>query len=325
MRGRSGVSLVELLAVIAITALLIGLLLPAVQKVREAAARTRSLNNLKQIALGMHQTADTGNGFIGGFAIVAPRTPREFIASLRGNPHQGTPHDQIVRLIDNVPFYPGPAHELSGIRPYLLSPGDPSIPPRYGYRMADRAGPDGQVTSANFVDGGPTSYAFNMAAFTGPPRFPDSISDGTANTIAFSERYYESFKQSQMHLVTRDDLMPSSWLLYGNGGPAYCDILPNVLNNLGDRRPSFADAGWGDVVPVTSGSPPVTQPSVPGATFQVRPKPRDADMNIPQTPFSAGLPVALFDGSVRTIRPGVSPEIFWAAVTPAGGEVAPLD
>jgi hypothetical protein len=37
------------------------------------------------------------------------------------------------------------------------------------------------------------------------------------------------------------------------------------------------------------------------------------------------LPVALFDGSVRTIRPGVSPEVFWAAVTPAGGEVAPLD
>jgi hypothetical protein len=41
----------------------------------------------------------------------------------------------------------------------------------------------------------------------------------------------------------------------------------------------------------------------------------------PQTPFSAGLPVALFDGSVRTIRPGVRPEVFWAMVTPAGGEV----
>jgi hypothetical protein len=37
------------------------------------------------------------------------------------------------------------------------------------------------------------------------------------------------------------------------------------------------------------------------------------------------LPVALFDGSVRTMRPGVSPELFWATVTPAGGEVAPLD
>jgi hypothetical protein len=191
--------------------------------------------------------------------------------------------------------------------------------------MAIEMGPSGQITRTSFVHGGPTNYEFNMAAFTGPPRFTGSISDGTTNTIAFAERYYESFKQSQMHLVTRDDLMPSSWLLYGNINPAYCDILPGVLNNLGGRRPSFADAGWGDVVPVTTGSPPVTRPSVPGVTFQVRPKPRDADMTLPQTPFSAGLPMALFGGSVRTIRPGVTPEVFWAAVTPAGGEVAPLD
>jgi hypothetical protein len=39
----------------------------------------------------------------------------------------------------------------------------------------------------------------------------------------------------------------------------------------------------------------------------------------------AGLLAAMFDGSVRTIRPGVSEETFWAAVTPAGGETAPLD
>jgi hypothetical protein len=124
-----------------------------------------------------------------------------------------------------------------------------------------------------------------------------------------------------MPFVSGDDLLPVSWLLYGNINPAYDDISPGILNNLGERRPSFADAGWGDVVPVTDGNPPVTRPSLPGRTFQVRPAPRDADMRLPQATFAAGLPVAMFDGSVRTIRPGVTPEVFWAQVTPSGGEV----
>lgn len=116
-----------------------------------------------------------------------------------------------------------------------------------------------------------------------------------------------------------------SWLSYANNEPALADIRPNVLNNRGFRRPSFADAGWGDVVPVTDPATRVTRPSRPGANFQVKPAPLHADPYLPQTPFSAGLPVAMFDGSVRTIRPGVVPEVFWAAVTPAGGEVASLD
>ena len=79
-----------------------------------------------------------------------------------------------------------------------------------------------------------------------------------------------------------------------------------------------------DVVPIATGAY-TSGPSVPGKTFQHRPKIADCDSTLPQGPYQSGLLVGMYDGSVRMISPNVNPGIFWGAVTPAGGEVANLD
>jgi len=179
---RRGFTMIELLVILGILGFLLGLLVPAVQKVREAAARTQTSNNLKQLSLANHSCND-----------VFKRLPPAFDKFGQIQTYATSLHVHLMPYIEQDNLYKkfaqgeGKGDAKAGVPPFL-SPMDPST----------GKNPEGIQNSAGnlrvFADKGfNTKYNENMKALAavepGTASIPRTFRDGTSNTISFVTKY----------------------------------------------------------------------------------------------------------------------------------------
>jgi prepilin-type N-terminal cleavage/methylation domain-containing protein len=289
-----GFTLIELLVVIAIIAVLIGLLLPAVQKVREAAARTQCSNNLKQMALGMHGANDAYGQLpppYGPFPTPSAPVGSAFYFLL-----PFIEQDALVKNWGSVPAgSPGVGVPLKT----YTCPADPN----YGTGLLD----PGNIWAlgcyaVNYqAFGNPTAGDYNGAApyanMTGNARIPATFQDGTSNTIMFAERY------------SRCASFATLWA-HGNWENNWMGMF--AYGNSQGTQGYTSQYNWGPPGKVGTGS-----------KFQIAPNPYQSacDTARASTSHAAVMNVGLADGSVRGLSSGISGQTWWAACTPSGGEV----
>jgi prepilin-type N-terminal cleavage/methylation domain-containing protein len=275
-----GFTLIELLVVIAIIAILIGLLLPAVQKVREAAARMQSLNNLKQMSLAMHDVASTMNGQLppcwGNF-------PNPNANWTQGGA-TGSWFFHILPYIEQDNLYKQGAWG-NGYWSNQISGGSPS--PKAFYAPLDPSFQQGsqQISYASngvvFQSGG----AWSNPSYGTGARLPATFQDGTSNTIILAERYANTGWGWSSNAFNQP---------WGNiQGPSVFQV-PGSNTNINP---------WNG---------PTGPPFQSGVSYQ------NAVPYALQAFSLGGIQVGMGDGSARNVSPGVSCMTFFLATTPAG-------
>jgi prepilin-type N-terminal cleavage/methylation domain-containing protein/prepilin-type processing-associated H-X9-DG protein len=333
---RRGFTLIELLVVIAIIAVLIGLLLPAVQKVREAAARISCQNNLKQLGLALHNYHSANNVFPPG------RAAFPLVVSAQGRILPYIEQENLGKLVDvtTVPLYnPNPSmfplsqgNYVASITPVklLVCPSDPvggKNPNAAAIQPNGTPSPTDRYAGLNYVTciGSGDGSTDNTGTFWGQYRTSDGlfgqtpiniagVADGLSNTVAFSE--------STMGTGAADTT-----------GATPADAARQVLTLPGSTVTSDANcaSGSGGIWSGMRGAKWING-HYADANYNHHLVPNDSRWdcsNASHNPgqaaarsyHSGGVNVMLGDGSVRFVRNGIDPATWRALGTRNGGEV----
>jgi prepilin-type N-terminal cleavage/methylation domain-containing protein len=305
-------TLIELLVVIAIIALLIGMLLPAIQKVRAAAAQTACANNLKQMGLAMHNYHNDHEFFprsstVSWMVYLLPYIEQASIAAqIEANPpvsYTGAPWH---------PNYGPPAAGAIPIKTYYC-PADPQglrvLPNFSAGAMTDYAG----ITGPSFQD---TTGVLNSPT----PLSVLMITDGTSNTVMIGERPFCGPPLSGA--AAMQNFYEWRWWYYNSYGggsltyaiglyalSAYPDNLTGVQNN------NWYNIVWSNFQGKNCGSGPFYFGQGPNNTNDF------CSFNYMWSCHTRGANFSVADGSVRFVSYAIDKPTLAAASTFAGGEV----
>lgn len=290
---RKAFTLIELLVVIAIIAILIALLVPAVQKVREAAARTQTANNLKQIGLALHGLNDTHKRL--------PPAREEYALTDSVNLPR-TVHFHLLPFIEQNALY----QEFCYTKTANADMDTPVVPTFLAANDYTRNNSGEGVCNfaANLRVFGNTKAAnVDITTLSGTmdakASIPKTFVDGTSNTIVYSTRLQRCQDATATRATYRHGPDGNQGSFFGRW--------------ISDANASEADAN------LVVGS---------RITFQIRPPVPTGGCienasGVPHAMGDGGVPVLLGDGSLRNIGPGISFTTWNRALQPNDG--APLN